>query len=494
MKDLIPQAIVRELDRYIIGQQAAKKAVAIALRNRFRRMQLPDDIRAEVTPKNIMMIGPTGVGKTEIARRIAKLANAPFVKIEVTKFTQVGYVGRDVDSIIRDLLDVSVNMLHDEKETEVKSEAEVHAQKRILEYLLAPKMSKDVEAFLDGKKDPQLTEDTVASRGKKTVKVAVRASRMAKSDTPAVQQEPAPKESAKERAARRKRIKEAFAANLLEDKIIEIELDQEDTLGAMFEYMANFTSGDSGDFVGDFVPAAFPVNRQRTRKISVRDARSVLMREEAQKLIDSDQVVDESIKRVEQNGIVFLDEIDKIVGSTVDTGPDVAGEGVQRDLLPIVEGTTVMTRFGPVKTDHILWIAAGAFHKHKPADLIPELQGRFPLRVELKSLTEEDFREILIKPKNSLTRQYTALMKTENVTIEFTQDGLEEMARYAFLMNSRSEDIGARRLHTIVEKTLEEISFAASELENTTIIIDHEFVQKRLGPVITDEDLSKYIL
>jgi len=492
MSELTPQAIVQELDKYIIGQPQAKRAVAIALRTRYRRMQLDEELRVEVTPKNIMMIGPTGVGKTEIARRLAKLANAPFLKVEVTKFTQVGYVGRDVDSIIRDLLDVAVTMVQDDKEKEVQTQAEQRAQERVLQYLYQPQTARELEAELN----PGMVVEEVVPPTKKNKRTATMNGSSAvtsvansvASTTPA----PAPaRQSTRVRAALKKRISEALFNKELEERMIEIELDSEDNLGNMLEYMTTISSDEGNEL---FIQPNFVAGRKRTRRVSVRDARRLLAREESQKLIDLDQVVEEATNRAEQNGIVFLDEIDKIVGSKVDTGPDVSGEGVQRDLLPIVEGSTVVTRYGPMKTDHILWIAAGAFHKHKPSDLIPELQGRFPLRVELESLSEQDFKAILTQPYHALTRQYQQLLRTESVDIEFTDDGLDAMARFARILNERQENIGARRLHTIMEKVMEEVSYNASTMQGEHVTIDGPFVEGRLQSIMANEDLSKYIL
>ncbi|MBA3824239.1 MAG: ATP-dependent protease ATPase subunit HslU [Ktedonobacterales bacterium] len=494
MKDLTPEAIVQELDRYIIGQPRAKRAVAVALRNRQRRMKLPEALRAEVTPKNILMIGPTGVGKTEIARRIAKLAAAPFLKVEVTKFTQVGYVGRDVDSIIRDLMETAIHMVQDEREADVQTQAELRAQERILSYLTTPKTAREIAAEL-GLEPANTVESSSplvtasAGRGRR----AAGASAMALSAA-APHAAPARGETARIRNQRKKRIAEALANHLLEERIIEIELDPDDPIDSMLEYVTNISTDDTGEVISGFFTPPMIGNHRRTRRVSVRDARRLITREEAQKLIDMDQVVEEASRRAEGNGIVFLDEIDKIVGTKIDMGPDVAGEGVQRDLLPIVEGSTVTTRYGPIRTDHILWIAAGAFHKHKPSDLIPELQGRFPLRVELDSLSEADFRAILSQPEHALTRQYQQLLATEDVQLIFTDDALDAMARFACQMNDRQENIGARRLHTIIENVVEDLSFDAPKMAGQTVTIDAAFVEGRLGSIMANEDLSRYIL
>ncbi len=485
MKDLTPEEIVRELDRYIVGQPEAKRAVAVALRNRYRRLQLAPEVQAEITPKNILMIGPTGVGKTEIARRLAKLADAPFVKVEATKFTQVGYVGRDVESIIRDLMDTAMNMVHEEKQNQVQAQAESLAHQRILNYLLEPPKADEGEAKgLPGKDgaaagvaDLLLAEPVGAEKsgavGARGAKPAGRAQRSTK--------------------ARRKRVAEMLANHQLEEQIIEIELEPDDGYTSVLEFVAGMASDDSEGEFQELI-GAMPGQRKRSRRVSVKEARRILTQEEANKLIDFDQVVEDATRRVEQSGVVFLDELDKVAGAKVEMGPDVSGQGVQRDLLPIVEGSTVMTRYGPVKTDHVLWIAAGAFYSAKPSDLIPELQGRFPLRVELQNLSTADFKAILTQPENALTRQYQALLRTEGVELVFTDDGLEEMASMAAEMNLRQENIGARRLHTIIEKLLEELSFDAPTLRGQTVTLDRAFVKARLDGLLKNEDLSKYIL
>ncbi len=444
MEELTPQRIVQELDRYIVGQEAAKRAVAIALRNRYRRRMLDPDMRDHVVPKNILMIGPTGVGKTEIARRVAKLIDAPFVKVEATKFTEVGYVGRDVESIIRELVETAVSMVHERKVAEVQEQAANLANERLIGYLLA-----------QGRVPLEGSQKRKGVSQKRRIKVA-----------------------------------EMLRNNLLEDEIVEIDVE-----GGEIIYLADIhelSSGEAGEGIGDMVESFR--SRRRSRKVSVKEARRILTREEANKLIDFDQVVDEALEKVEELGVVFIDEIDKIAGNGVDVGSDVSGEGVQRDLLPIVEGSTVSTRYGNVKTDHILFIAAGAFHSVKPSDLIPELQGRFPLRVELKSLAQQDLLKILLYPENSLPRQYKSLLATEGVELEFTEDGLAEIARMAYEINSRTEDIGARRLHTIMEQVLEEISFKASEMRGSRVVVDREYVATRMAHLVQDEDLSRYIL
>lgn len=476
MKDLTPQQIVRELDRYIVGQDAAKRSVAIALRNRYRRLQLPADLQSEITPKNILMIGPTGVGKTEIARRLAKLADAPFIKVEATKFTQVGYVGRDVESIIRDLMETAVGMVHEERVSQVRERASQAAEKRILDILTA-------KAAVD---DTAIAPAASRSAGMASSALTTAPAGSSNNATPSA----AP---ARRRKPTRKSVAERLARNELDEQIIEIELEPEDAYPSVFEFMAGFAGDEVG---GDFqeILSAMPGNRRRSRQVSVKDARRLLTQEEANKLIDLDEVIEEGTKRVEQSGVVFLDEIDKIAGVKSESGPDVSGEGVQRDLLPIIEGSTVMTRFGPVKTDHVLWITAGAFHNSRPSDLIPELQGRLPLRVELSSLSQSDYVRILTQPENSLVRQFQALLGVEDVTVEFTPDGLEEIARCAFTMNERIENIGARRLHTISERVLEDVSFNAPSLTGQTITVDAAFVDERLGELLKDEDLSRYIL
>jgi ATP-dependent HslUV protease ATP-binding subunit HslU len=479
MKDLTPQHIVRELDRYIVGQHEAKRAVAVALRNRYRRLSLPAELQAEITPKNILMIGPTGVGKTEIARRMAKLADAPFIKVEATKFTQVGYVGRDTDSILRDLMDTSIAMVHDERIESVREQAARAAEERIVD-ILTDKAVADEQPVA-----------RMPARGAQPKSPAVAVVQTGSGVTTGPKASTLPARRRRQQA--RKLVAERLARNELDEQMIEIELEPDEPYTSVFEFVAGMTSEDVGDGFQEFL-SSVPGGRRRSRQVSVKEARRLLTQEEANKLIDFDQVVEQATQRVEQSGVVFLDEIDKIVGSKVDVGPDVSGEGVQRDLLPIIEGSTVMTRFGPVKTDHILWIAAGAFHGSRPSDLLPELQGRLPLRVELSSLTEADFRRILTQPENALTRQYRALMGVENVNLEFTEDGIAEIARCAQSMNERVENIGARRLHTIIEKVLEGISFDASELAGQTVTIDAAFVRERLDHVLADEDLSRYIL
>ncbi|HEX6799441.1 MAG TPA: ATP-dependent protease ATPase subunit HslU [Ktedonobacterales bacterium] len=485
MKELTPQEIVRELDRYIVGQDEAKRAVAIALRNRYRRLALPAELAAEITPKNILMIGPTGVGKTEIARRLAKLANAPFVKVEATKFTQVGYVGRDAESIVRDLMDAAIGMTHDERIGVVREEAAKKAEERLIE-ILAKRVVFDEELPAE-----EARKRAAAKAKRANARTPTAASAAAASAAPAPRKAPVTVRARINQA--RKVVAEQLARKELEEKIVEIDLDPDDGFVGGFEFMGGLASEDLGDTFQEFL-SALPGPRRRSKRVPVKEARRLLTQEEANKLIDFDQVIEQATTRVEQSGVVFLDEIDKIVGSKLDLGPDVAGEGVQRDLLPIVEGSTVMTRFGTVKTDHILWIAAGAFHAAKPSDLIPELQGRLPLRVELGSLTEADYRCILQQPENALTRQYEALLGVEDVKLEFTDDGIAEIARCAQRMNERVENIGARRLHTVMEKVLEDVSYQAPDLAGQTVTVDAAFVRGRLEKLLTDEDLSRYIL
>jgi ATP-dependent HslUV protease ATP-binding subunit HslU len=464
LEQLTPKEIVAELDQYIVGQDEAKKAVAVALRNRYRRSLLPAGMQEDVLPKNILMIGPTGVGKTEIARRLAKLVKAPFQKVEATKFTEVGYVGRDVESIIRDLVEFSLRMVKAEKMTEVEAAARQNAEKRLLA-LLAPdrrQQSPPLNPFqifmTDDKKEP-------------------------------AQQSPVPPEIEKERDFIEKRLKNGE----LEDYVIEVETEESplsDVMGGSLIDMGMSSLQNNMQDMLDMLP-----KRKKKRKIPVREARRILTQEEAQNLVDQTAAVQEAIRRTEQEGIVFLDEIDKIAGKEGSGGPDVSRGGVQRDILPIVEGATVVTKYGPVKTDHILFIAAGAFHVAKPSDLIPELQGRFPIRVELRSLSVGDFRRILTEPNASILKQYEALLATEDVRISFAAEAIEEIAQMAFDVNAATENIGARRLHTIVEKVLEELSFEASELPpGFELTINREYVRQRVGDIARSQDLSKYIL
>ena len=447
-EELTPQQIVEELDKYIIGQAKAKKAVAIALRNRWRRQQLPPEIREEVLPKNILMIGPTGVGKTEIARRLAKLAKAPFIKVEASKFTEVGYVGRDVESIIRDLTKVAVRMVKEEKEKKVQEKARHFAEERILDILLPfPKRRRGF---------------------------------------------PVDEEALEQHRRTREQFRKLLREGKLDERTVEIEVEDKSAM-PMIEVIPITGMEDMDISIREMLGNMFP-KKMKKKKMKVKDALEYLTKQEAERLIDMDEVIKEAIERVEQTGIVFIDEIDKIAGRETKHGPDVSREGVQRDLLPLVEGTSVTTRYGVVRTDHILFIAAGAFHVSKPSDLIPELQGRFPIRVELDPLTKEDFIRILTEPRNALTKQYKALLETEGVELEFTEDGIDRIAEIAVNLNEKMENIGARRLYTVMEKLLEDVSFNAPNMRGEKVIVDREYVDRHLKDVVRDEDLSKYIL
>jgi ATP-dependent HslUV protease ATP-binding subunit HslU len=450
MTGLTPVQITSELDRYIVGQQRAKRAVAIALRNRWRRQNLPPELRDEVAPKNIIMIGPTGVGKTEIARRLAKLAQAPFLKVEASKYTEVGYVGRDVESMIRDLTELGVTMVKAEMATAVRERAEGLAEERLLDLLLPRRPG---EAFVSGTLE-EVSPD--ASRD-----------------------------------ATRDKLRAQLRSGKLDER--PIEMDVQAQAGPMFEVFPGQGMEEIGINLKDMLSNLMP-GRTRRRRVKIGEARRLLAQEEAQKLVDVDEAVAQAIRRVENSGIVFLDELDKIAGREGGRGPDVSREGVQRDLLPIVEGSTVTTKYGMVRTDHILFIAAGAFHVAKPADLIPELQGRFPIRVELEPLTRQDFIRILSEPQNALIRQYVELLRTEGVALRFTEDAVEAIAEIAFTVNQRAENIGARRLYTVMERLLEEVSFDAPNMAGQELMIDAEYVQARLADVVKDEDLSRYIL
>ena len=457
LDELTPREIVAELDKHVIGQKDAKRAVAIALRNRTRRQKLAPDLAEEIIPKNIIMIGPTGVGKTEIARRLAKLANSPFLKVEASKFTEVGYVGRDVESMVRDLVEIAIDNVREEKLEDVADKAELNAEERLLDILLPPSPPPRTE--------PVSTAGGVVIDG--TMALAESSSRT------------------------REKLRQQLREGKLDDRTVEIDVRERNF--PSFEIISNQGVEEMDVNIKDMLPNIFG-QRTKKRKMKVNEAFEYLIQEEEHRLIDMDQVTRIAIDRVENSGIVFLDEIDKIAGREGGHGPDVSREGVQRDILPIVEGTTVNTRYGMVRTDHILFIAAGAYHVSKPSDLIPELQGRFPIRVELQSLTMEDFVRILTEPKSSLVKQYTALLETEGVKLEFTPEALDEIAHFAFRVNESTENIGARRLHTIMERVLDELSFEAPEKKGQQVTVDADYVRKMLTDIVKDQDLSRYIL
>ncbi len=480
LEEMPPRKIVAELDRYIVGQEAAKKAVAIAVRNRWRRAQAPEDIRDEIMPNNIIMIGPTGVGKTEIARRLARLAGAPFLKVEASKFTEVGYVGRDVESMVRELVDVSINMVRSEREDDVYPTAEQRAEERLLDLLLPPLPSPPSAAASPAAPSPteqgQRPLFVVSSKGDVQSKI------------------PEAETEANERRRRtREKLRQQLKEGKLEERDVEIEVQQQSF--PMLEMMQPPQGMEGPDInFGEMLQEIIPKKKKR-RTVHLHEARRILIDEELKKLVDMDDVVNEALDRVENHGVIFIDEIDKITGARGErTGPDVSREGVQRDLLPIVEGSTVQTRYGYVRTDHILFIAAGAFHIAKPSDLIPELQGRFPIRVELSSLTEEDFVRIMTEPENALTKQYAALCASDGATLEFTPDGVKEIARIAAKVNERMENIGARRLHTVMTTLLEDVMFELPEYPQKHIVFDGPAVRERLLRIVEDEDLRKYIL
>jgi ATP-dependent HslUV protease ATP-binding subunit HslU len=451
MPNFTPREIVSELDRYIVGQRAAKRAVAIALRNRWRRLRVPDELRDEIAPKNIIMIGPTGVGKTEISRRLAKLAQAPFIKVEASKFTEVGYVGRDVESIIRDLTELAINMVREEEKEKVRVRAREQAEERLLELLL-PSPERRIHAVGSEPERKAATEDSTT----------------------------------------REKLRRMLREGKLDERTVEIETTR--SISPMIEVMTPQGMEQIEQGLKDMLENIVPKRTKRTR-MRVPEALETLAQEEAARLIDMEAATKEAIRRVEQSGIVFVDEIDKIAGREgLHGGPDVSREGVQRDLLPIVEGSTVNTKHGPVRTDHVLFIASGAFHISKPSDLIPEFQGRFPIRVELDALTQADFVRILTEPENALIRQYTALLATENVKLVFRDDAIEEIARTAASVNERMENIGARRLHTVMERLLDQISFEAPEMDGREVVIDAAYVRERLEAILQDQDLSRYIL
>jgi len=495
LEDLTPREIVAELDKYVVGQHAAKRAVAIALRNRMRRQKLAPDLAEEIMPKNIIMIGPTGVGKTEIARRLAKLTDSPFLKVEASKFTEVGYVGRDVESMIRDLVEISIDMVREEKLEEVEDKAELNAEERLLDLLLPP--------------SPQVPPPVAATPAQPGFVLSSGDPSRFGPDSAANQSNSQADDS---HQRTREKLRQQLREGKLDDRMVEIETRERNM--PAFEIISNQGVEEMDVNLKDILPNLFG-QRTKKRKMKVAEAFEYLIQEEEQRLIDMDQVTRMAVERVEDSGIIFLDEIDKIAGRESGHGPDVSREGVQRDILPIVEGTTVNTRYGMVSTDHILFIAAGAFHVSKPSDLIPELQGRFPIRVELQSLTIEDFIKILTEPKSSLVKQYIALLETEGLKLEFTEDGLKEIANFAFRVNESTENIGARRLHTIMERVLDEISFSAPDVVKERIaatdpalngtgehgggrekpfVIDAEYVKKMVADIARDQDLSRYIL
>ncbi|KGX88647.1 HslU--HslV peptidase ATPase subunit [Pontibacillus marinus] len=461
--NLTPRQIVEQLDRYIIGQREAKKAVAVALRNRYRRMNLSDKLKDEIVPKNILMIGPTGVGKTEIARRLAKLVGAPFVKVEATKFTEVGYVGRDVESMVRDLVETSVRIVKEEKMEGVKERAEKLANERIVE-LMVPKKKKQtnmknpLEMFFN---QQQTEEDTTEQQEEDNVE------------------------------QKRKRVAHQLAMGELEDHMVTVELD--DQQPSMFDMLQGSGMEQMGMNMQDAFSQFMP-KKSKKRRLTVAEARKVLTQDEAQKLIDMDEVSQEAVTKAEQSGMIFVDEIDKVTGGNDQSSSNVSREGVQRDILPIVEGSTIVTKYGPVKTDHILFVAAGAFHMAKPSDLIPELQGRFPIRVELDKLTVEDFVNILTEPSNALLKQYKALLETEGINVEFSDEAVNRLAEVAFEVNQETDNIGARRLHTILEKLLEDLSFEAPDINMETIEITKAYVDDKLSSIAKNKDLSQFIL
>jgi ATP-dependent HslUV protease ATP-binding subunit HslU len=457
VRELTPRKIVEELDKYIVGQKEAKRAVAIAIRNRWRRLQLSDELREEVMPKNIIMIGPTGVGKTEIARRIANLVKAPFLKVEASKYTEVGYHGRDVESMIRDIVEIAVNMVRTEQMEKVSKKAEVNTEERLLDLLLP---------LPETKEGPEVVNGEGVDGGEGTV-VAV----------------------AEKPATTREKFRNKLRQGKLEDRMVEIKTQEKPVVMQGIIAGIEEIGVDFQNVIEKMIPS-----KTQVKKTPISEARKILKQEEAEKLIDKDKVIKDALYRAENMGIIFIDELDKVASRESGHGPDISREGVQRDILPIVEGSTVVTRYGMVKTDRILFIAAGAFHVSKPSDLIPELQGRFPIRVELKDLGKEEFIRILTEPKNALIKQYTELLKTEKINLQFKKDAIEEITDMAVKINKRSQSIGARRLHTVMEKLLEDASFDAPDLKDKDIVVDAEYVQDKMKDIVKDEDLTKYIL
>lgn len=464
MKNMTPKEIVAELDKYIIGQEKAKKSVAIALRNRYRRSLLPDDMKDEITPKNILMMGPTGVGKTEIARRLAKLIDAPFVKVEATKYTEVGYVGRDVESMVRDLVETSIRLVKQNKMQEKYEIAEKIAEEKILDAIIPSKKKqtsvKNPFDFILNNPYTNMNKDEDDNTERADLEL------------------------------QREQVKEQLRNGLLEDQLIEIEVNSNNAGGLNMMDLGNEAISISiGNIFGDMMP-----QKKKKKKVFIKEARKILREQEAQNLLDMDQVISEALDNAEQNGIIFIDEIDKIASPNFKGGADVSREGVQRDILPIVEGSVVNTKYGPVKTDHILFIGAGAFHISKVTDLIPELQGRFPIRVELENLSKEVFKQILVAPENALIKQHKMLLETENVKVDFTEDAVEEIANVAFLMNEQTENIGARRLHTVMENLLEDISYNISDIKEDIIVIESEYVKGKFKETVYIDEIDRYIL
>lgn len=475
LEEMPPRQIVAELDRYIVGQESAKKAIAIAVRNRWRRAQAPDDLRDEITPSNIILIGPTGVGKTEIARRLARLAGAPFVKVEASKFTEVGYVGRDTESMVRDLVDAAINLVRSEREDEVLPQAETHAEERLLDLLLpAPPPAPAPDAAGAGAEEAAAHGIfTVSAEGTVTPSAVTAAEA--------------------QRTASREKLRRLLQDGALDDREVDVDVvPASHPATELFQPPQGMEGPDVNVF--EMLQEMLP-KRKKRRRVKIPEARRILVDEELRRLVDMDDVVNEALDRVENHGIIFIDEIDKIAGERAQTGPDISREGVQRDLLPIVEGSTVQTRYGYVRTDHVLFIAAGAFHVSKPADLIPELQGRFPIRVELAPLTEADFVRIMVEPENALTKQYQALVAAEGATLEFTPDGIAEIARVAAQANDRLENIGARRLHTVMASLLEDLLFQLpGDTPGSRTVVDAAQVRSQLARVLADDDLRRYIL